>query len=310
MQNQIRPVTKRCLFSIFLFISCILIAQSSKGQSTSRRSLTDLQKQLAQLAQPAQGRVGVAATILETGESVSLHGDEQFPMQSVYKFPIGMAVLHQVDQGKLTLNQKIHITKLDYVSHRQHSPIRDNHPDGTEMSLSEVLRYAVSESDGSASDVLLRLLGGGAVVSQYLQRLGVSGIKVIDTEKEIGRDNAIQYRNWAQPTQMVTLLKALQEGRDLSKTSQTLLMRLMKETPTGLRRLKGQLPTQTVVMHKTGTSWTIDGVTAATNDVGLIRLPHGEHLAVAVFVSDSKADEATRESVIANITKAIWDYWH
>ena len=230
-------------------------------------------------------------------------------MQSVYKFPIGMAVLHQVDQGKLTLTQKIRITTLDYVSNRQHSPIRDEYPNGTEMSLGDVLRYAVSESDGSASDVLLRILGGALVVDQYLKNIGINGIKVIDTEKEIGRDNAVQYRNWAQPLQIVALLKAFQQGRGLSKRSQAVLMRLMTETGTGRHRLKGQLPPRTRVAHKTGTSWTIDGMTAATNDVGLITLPNGNHLALVVFVSDSKADEATREQVIAQVARTTWDYW-
>ena len=303
------PMTMRSLFTTSLFILCILVAQPSTGQSTSPRSLLDLQKQLGQIAQAAQGRVGIAARVLETNESVALRGDEPFPMQSVYKFPIGMAVLRQVDQGKLTLTQTIKIIKLDYVSLRQHSPIRDEYPNGTEMSLSEVLRYAVSESDGSASDVLLRIMGGAPVVDQYLKSLEVDGIKVIDTEKEIGSDNAVQYRNWARPVKIVALLKAFQAGRGLSKQNQLVLMRLMIETGTGRRRLKDQLPPGTRVAHKTGTSWTIDGLTAATNDIGLITLPNGNHLALAVFVSDSKADEATRERVIANVAKAAWDYW-
>ena len=300
----------RFLFSAALLPVPLLFAiQSGTGQPTTPRSRSTLQKQIEQLAQSAQGRVGVAATLLETGESVALHGDGQFPMQSVYKFPIGMAVLHQVDQGNLSLTQTVRIPKAEYVSERQHSPIRDKYPNGIEMSINDLLRYAVSESDGSASDVLLRIVGGAPVVMAYLQSLGVTGIQVINTEKEIGSDNAVQYRNWAQPTQAVALLRALQEGRGLSKASRVLLLRLMTETPTGLRRLKANLPAGTVVVHKTGSSLTVDGLTAATNNIGLITLPNGKHLAVAVFVSDSKADEATREGVIANVAKAIWDYW-
>ncbi len=83
----------------------------------------------------------------------------------------------------------------------------------------------------------------------------------------------------------------------------------MTQTPTGLKRIKGLLPTGTVVAHKTGTSRTVNGRTAATNDVGLITLPNGRHLAVAVFVSDSRADDATREEVIARVARAAWDAW-
>ena len=81
----------------------------------------------------------------------------------------------------------------------------------------------------------------------------------------------------------------------------------MAASNTGPRRLKGLLPTGTVVAHKTGTSGTENGETAATNDIGIITLPNGRHIAIAVFVSDSPADEGTREGVIARIAKAAWD---
>ena len=230
-------------------------------------------------------------------------------MQSVYKMPIGMAVLHQVDQKKLTLDQLIHVDPGEYVSERQHSPLRDSHPNGADVTVKELLRYAVSESDGSASDVLMRLAGGSSVIMNYLKSLGIRGVMVINTEKELASDNAVQYLNWATPTQAVALLSALQQGRGLSVSGRSLLLQFMTDTQTGLHRLKGQLPAGTVVAHKTGTSWTLNGVTAATNDIGLITLPNGHHLAIAVLVSDAKADEATREAVIAQIAKAVWDAW-
>ncbi|HEX9957063.1 MAG TPA: serine hydrolase, partial [Fibrella sp.] len=185
------------ILSAIVLLSIRLSAQPNAG--TSANSLAVLQQQLIQLSQSAQGRVGIAAKLLETGESISIQGSERFPMQSVYKFPIGMAVLHQIDEGNLTLSQKIHVNKSDYISERQHSPIRDKFPEGAHLAVAELLRYAVSESDGSASDVLLRLAGGSRAVLRYLQRLGIKGVRVLNTEKEIGQDNAVQYANWAQP---------------------------------------------------------------------------------------------------------------
>lgn len=277
--------------------------------STNAPSKGELYNQIEQISRAAQGRVGVAATVLETGESVNLNGDQPFPMQSVYKFPIGMAVLAQVDQGKLKLEQKVRVEESDFASELQHSPIRDANPQGVELSVAELLKYMVSESDGTACDVLLRLIGGPEVVTEYLRELDINGIVVANTEREIGQDKSVQYRNWATPESAVVLLRALHEGRGLSESSQALLLRLMTETPTGLRRIKGLLPEGTVVVHKTGTSRTVDGVTAATNDVGLVTLPNGRHLAVAVFVSDSRADDATREGVIARVARAAWDEW-
>ena len=276
---------------------------------TNAPSKGELYDRIEQISRAAQGRVGVAATVLETGESVTFNGEQRFPMQSVYKFPIGMAVLAQVDQGKLKLEQKVRVEKNDFVSELQHSPIRDNHPQGVELSIAELLKSMVSESDGTACDVLLRLIGKPEVVTQYLRTLGVDGIVVANTEKEIGQDKSVQYRNWATPESAVMLLRALHEGQGLSESSQALLLRLMTETPTGLRRIKGLLPNGTIVAHKTGTSRTVNGVTAATNDVGLVTLPNGQHLAVAIFVSDSTANDATREEVIARVARAMWDEW-
>ncbi|MGI8882674.1 MAG: serine hydrolase, partial [Pyrinomonadaceae bacterium] len=102
----------------------------------------------------------------------------------------------------------------------------------------------------------------------------------------------------------------LHERRGLSESSQQLMLKILVETSTGPKRLKGLLPKDAIVAHKTGTSGTNkDGITAATNDIGIITLPNGKHLAIAVFVSDSPADEATREGVIAKIAKAAWDKW-
>ncbi len=275
-----------------------------KTSSTNPR--TELSRQIEQISQAAQGRVGVTAIVLETGESVTLNGNQRFPMRSVYKFPIAMAVLAQVDQGKLKLDQKIRIETSDIV---QGSQILDEKSQGVELRLDELLNYMVSESDNTACDVLLRLVGEPKIVTNYVRRLGINDIVIANTEKELAQNAAVQYRNDATPDAAVVLLRFFHEGKGLSKSSQALLRRLMVETPTGLKRLKGLLPDGTVVAHKTGTSATVNGVTAATNDVGLVTLPNGRHLAIAVFVSDSTADTAIREEVIAKLARAAWDEW-
>lgn len=288
-----------------LIFSCGAAIQTNTNSPVKQNDA--LRKQLEQIAAVAKGRVGVAAQIIETGESVSINGREHFPMQSVYKLPISMAVLAEVDKGKLTLEQRVRVEKSDFVRSGQRSPVRDQNPNGVELSISELLRFTVSESDGTTSDVLLKLIGADTV-TKYLSDLGISEIIVANSEKEIGRDWETQYRNWATPEAAIQLLRALHERRGLSEQSQQLLLKLMTETPTGPERLKGLLPKATVVAHKTGTSGSNDkGVTAATNDIGLITLPNGQHLVIAVFVSDSPTNLVTREKVIAMIARAVWD---
>jgi beta-lactamase class A len=268
-----------------------------------------LQQRLPDLARLAHGKVGVAITIAETGETIAgLDGDTPFPMQSVYKLPIAMAVLEQVDQGKLSLEQPVRVEQQDFVSPGQYSPVRDQHPDGVTLPLRELLRLTVAESDGTTSDVVMRLAGGASRIDAYLRGLGISSINVVDTEQAMGRDDALQYRNAATPNGAVALLQALQTGKTLSPTSRGLLNEFLTKGTRGARRIAGRLPPGTLVAHKPGTSGTNrQGVTAATNDIGLVRLPDGRHLGIAVFVSDATADDADRDATIAAIARAAWD---
>jgi len=142
-----------------------------------------LRNQIEQIVRNAQGQVGVSATVLETGESFALNEDRHFPMQSVYKFPIAMAVLKQVEQGNLKLEQEIRIEKSDLVPAKLRSPIRDRYPQGTKLSLSETLKYMVSDSDGTACDVLLKAVGGADAVTKYLRELGVSEMSLPQPRK-------------------------------------------------------------------------------------------------------------------------------
>ena len=305
-----------CLLALLNICSCNAPAQkenlttssSTSSQETKPTNNDELQNKIEQIAAVAKGRVGVAAEVLETKQSVSLNPHEHFPMQSVYKLPIAMAVMNQIDNGKLLLEQRVRVEKSDFVRIGQHSPIRDKNPRGVELSIRELLRFAVSESDGTASDVLLKLIGVGAV-NKYLNELGINELIVANSEKEIGKDWETQYRNWASPAGSLQLLRSLHERRGVSEQSQQLLYKFMTETPTGPKRLKGLLPKTAVVAHKTGTGGTSDGVAAATNDIGLVRLPDGRTLAIAVYVADSASDLQTRERVIAQIAKAVWDKW-
>jgi len=267
-----------------------------------------LSDQMAQLAKAAHGRVGAAALLIETGESASLRGSESFPMQSVYKAPISMAVLHEIEQGRLTLEQRVPVRKADLIAPGQYSPIATAYPKGgVALTVRELMQAALIESDGTASDILLRLAGGPERVTGYLRAQDVRDLTVAASEKEMGRDDLLQYRSGATPEAAVQLLRLLATGRILTPDHRRLLLDMMARAATGPHRIKGLLPAGTVVAHKTGTAGTRNGLTRATNDIGIVTLPDGRHLAIAVFVADSRADTATREGVIARIARAAWD---
>jgi len=267
-----------------------------------------LQAKIAADAAKARGRVGVACSLPGVILDCNYNADARLPMQSVYKFPIAMAVLDAVERGKLPLDGEVQFLPTDLISPGQGSPLRDAHPRANvNVKIRELLRLAVSESDGVASDILLRVLGGPKVADEYVRSLGIEGIYIRDSEKTLGRDVKAQYRNFAEPAAMVALLRKLADHSPLTAEHTKLLEQWMTESPTGPKRLKGLLPAGTVVTHKTGTSGQDAGITHATNDVGLITLPDGRRLAVAVFVTDSPESQAAREGVIAQIAKEIWD---
>ena len=270
---------------------------------------TELQKQLERIAAEAKGKVGVYALLIETGAAAGLNADQHFPMQSVYKLPISMAVMQQVEAGKINLEEKAGVAKSDFVSPGQHSPIRDKYPNGTELSVKELIQYAISESDGTASDVLLELAGGPTAVQKYLSDIGITDFIVADSEKQISKDWETQYRNWATPRASIALLREVEFGDSLSDQTRRLLLECLTDSNTGRRRLRAGLPSGTPFAHKTGTGGTKDGVTGATNDIGIITTPEGKHIAIAVYIADSTDDGWTREQLMSDITRLVWYRW-
>src|SRR6266513_3699832 len=144
--------------------------------------------------------------------------------------------MHSVYRGELKLDQLVRVEPSDFTRTGMYSPVHDKYPDGTELTIAELLRYTICESDGSASDVLMKLIGGPGNVMLFLEGIHVPDIEVVNYEKEIGRDWETQYRNWATPKGALALLAALQSKRGLSAESQTLLLKRRTEPVPGTKR--------------------------------------------------------------------------
>ena len=271
-------------------------------------AVSPLQMQIATIAAESQGTVSVACSLPGSKLNCNLLASARPPMQSVFKFPMAMAMLHRIEQGEFQLDQPIRFLPSDRILPRTYSPLQDKFPEANvDVPLRELLRLAVSLSDNAAADTVLRLLGGPAPVTAYIRSLGAPGFNLQDNEAALHRDSKAQYRNWFQPDSAVRLLRRLNDRSPLNREHTALLLTWMTESLTGMQRIKGQLPPGAIVAHKTGTSGVANGVTNATNDIGLIALPNGKKLAIAVFVTDAKADAKIIESVIARIAKAAYD---
>jgi beta-lactamase class A len=276
--------------------------------SFSVSAQTDLQQQIRRIATDAHGKVSVACAIPHSTFNCDLDPHAHPPMQSVFKLPLAVTALHLVEQGRFPLDQPVHFLLGDRILPETYSPLQDKYPDAdVEIPLQELLRLSTSLSDNVAADIVLQVVGGHSAVNSYMASIGVIGFHLENGEHTLQRDPTAQYRNWFEPAGAVQLLSLLSDRSPLTPEHTQLLLKWMQDTPHGKLQIKGDLPPRTIVMHKTGSSGFMNGMTPATNDIGLITLPDGRHLAIAVFITDSSAGDAVRNSVIARIARAAYD---
>jgi beta-lactamase class A len=265
-----------------------------------------LRQKISDIAAQARGTVAVACSLPGIALDCDVNSDAKAPMQSVFKLPLALVVLHEVEQVHLSLDQQIRFRTDDRILPQTHSALQEHYPKANvDVPLQELLRLAVSESDNVAADILLRTIGGPKVVSDYIASLGVAGFHLEDGEHALLREQAAQYRNWFTPAGAVQLLRLISDHPPITAEHTALLLKWMETSVKS--RLKADLPVGTPVAHKAGTSGVDEGVAHATNDIGLITLPDGRRLAIAVFVTDSRAGEAAREKVISLVARAAYD---
>ena len=292
-------------------------------------------QKIEKITQGLVGRIGVAAQELSSGLNVSINGDETFCMASAYKVAIAAKVMDLVDKGELSLDQMVDVPHDMYVAGEVAIAERFPYP-GVQFSLANLIYPMITESDNTATDVCMGLVGGPAAVTENLRRLGINDFRVDRTVREILMDfyslpavtpeavvEAISKnpalvaaqvdpnpnfeadpRDHTTPNAYLKLLLAIDGGTAMSPKSREFLLGVMSRTRTGAGRLRGMLPKGTPVAHKTGT---VGGV---ANDVGYITLPDGRRFAIAVFTNSSKTPDADRERAIAEVARALYDFYY
>ena len=291
---------------IFYFSSLLLLFVSYQ---TSAQTTYSLKQKIEQIISTKKADVGVSIMGIEDKDTLTINGSRHYPMLSVFKFHIAIVVLAEVDKGNLSLNQNIYIKKTDLTLDTW-SPIKAKFPNGVKLTLAEIIRYTVSESDNIGCDILLRLIGGTKIINQYFLNKNFKDLSILANEEEMHKDWNILFTNWTTTNSANNLLKAFYDKKLLSKKSNDFLWKTMTETTTGKKRIKGQLPESTIVAHKTGTSGTNEkGISAAVNDIGIVTLANGKHFIITIFVSNSYENEEINEKIISDISKLTWNYF-
>lgn len=296
---------------LFQLTVLLLLLVTSCKTPNNRTDL--LRKKIEQIVSNKNAVVGVSIIGNEGKDTLSLNGDRRFPMQSVFKFHIALAVLSEIDKGKLSLDQKIEISKDELLPEDFWSPLRDENPNGGSFTIEKLIQYSVSHSDNTACDILIRLIGTPKTVEEYIKKSGIGDIQIIFNEEEMQAKWENMFQNWTTPKAASATLELFYDNKNnlLSKTSYDFFWKTNKETTTGKKRIKGLLPEGTIVAHKTGWSGTNKetGITAAVNNIGIVFLPNREYFIISVFVSESKENFETNEKIIADIAKATYDFY-
>jgi beta-lactamase class A len=261
-------------------------------------------------------------------------------MASVVKLPIAIEVLKQVSERRLTLDRPVWLGPSDI---RPCCTIERHHPKGgVSRTVAELLELAIVESDNTAADALLTLIGGPKMVERRMRSMGFERINVDRTEGQLLLDMAgvtgapapdewtvelqrrlvsevdraslaagrARYlsdeRDSATPYEMAQLLGRLQLGDLLPPAETELLLYHLMQSTTGSRRIKGRLPPDVAVAHKTGTTAVV------INDAGIITLPPdsriGGRLVLVVFVADGSGIRGMERSV-AQIAAAAFEFF-
>jgi beta-lactamase class A len=332
------------LVCLFITASILLAQKpATTNKPAPDVSFQRIETEIARLSLISGGIVGISAIHAETGKRIIQNDQVPFPMASCIKVPIAIELLAKVDSGIYSLDQLIKIEENDLHPGSGLITERFNWPDspkpGIALSIRSLLELMLLISDNSAADICLRIAGGPIAVNACMKRLNIEGLHLdrptsfmiaewygmkMDKNKpwsfalfdSLARNltpgNEIpdskkfdsDLQDTSTPEAMSNLLLKLYKEPILKPESKALMLDIMKRCETGLSRLKGLLPPDTEVMHKTGS------IAMTANDVGIITLPgDGGHVVISVFIKSSEKAIPDRERAIAEVSRTIYDYF-
>ena len=285
-----------------------LSAQSTQASETSFASASidrALEDQLRTIVSNSGGRIGIYAAEIDGSRKATINADQAFPMASTMKIAVAGAYLQGVDEGRLRLDTSY---PLRIGTGRTGADGRVITREGMSLTAQSLIELMITKSDNQATDAILAAVGGPGAVTRWLQSAGISGQRVDRDIATLLRDDlekndpvlGLDKRDTSTPAAMVRLLGALHRGEVLTPRSRAVLLGAMSRCMTGKTRIPALLPAGTLIAHKTGTLW------SQTSDVGIIRLPDGRNVALAVFVTGPGSHSA-RAQTIAQVARTVYD---
>lgn len=276
------------------------------GLSLPVRALADT---ISGIASSFAGETGVAVIINGT-DTIAVNDRSVYPMMSVFKMHQAIALCDFLDHGGGSLDSVISVMR-DSLDHMTWSPMLKDHPEAViSVSVRELLRYSLIQSDNNASNLLFeRLLDVRSTDSMIATLIPRTAFRITCTEKEMSADHAKAYSNRTSPTGAAMLIDRLFTDSVLSGEKQDFIRQALSECLTGKDRIAAPLLGKdgVTIAHKTGSGYSENGILAAHNDVAYVTLPDGTHYSLAVFVKDFRGDETEASEAIARISAAVFE---
>jgi beta-lactamase class A len=290
------------------------------------------------LGRAFNGRVGIAVRSIDENWSTGWKADELYPQQSVSKLWVSITALDAVDRGRVRLDDRVSLSRSDLTVF--HQPIRSLILNGGySTTLSDLMFKAITTSDNTANDKLMRSVGGPEAVRDMIAAKHLGAIRFYNGERALQSRIAglvwspsysignafFEARNalpravrqaafnryiedpydGAAPSAIAAALARLKRGELLSPESTRRLLDIMGHTKTGANRLKGGLKSGWTLSHKTGTGQELGGVQAGYNDIGILTAPDGRSYSVAVMIKKTSVPLPTRMSLMNNVVRAV-----
>ena len=297
-----------------------------------------LRDRVNQLGQGFDGRVGIAVKSTDDGWATEWKAGELYPQQSVSKLWVSITALDAVDRGRVRLDDQVTLTRDDLTLF--HQPIAAQIlGGGYTTTLDDLMFKAITTSDNTANDRLMRAVGGPAAVRAMIAAKHLGAIRFYNGERALQSriagliwspsysiGNAFyeardalplalrkaafdRYVNdpydGAAPSAIVNALSRLKRGELLSPASTQRLLAIMSNTKTGANRLKGGLAPGWVLNHKTGTGQVLGSQQAGYNDIGILTAPDGKSYAVAVMIKLTSVPLPVRMALMNDVVRAV-----
>lgn len=255
------------------------------------------EQQIAAIEARLGGRLGVAALATGSGRRIEHRANERFLLCSTFKLIAAAAVLHRVDGKQEEAGRFISYTAADLL---EYAPITKQHVQEGGMKLIDLCAAAVSYSDNTAGNLLLKAIDGPEGFTRYARSLGDEKTRLDRVEPELNRAAPGDDRDTTTPAAILGNLRALLLGDALSAASREQLEAWMLGNTTGKEMIRAGVPRDWKVGDKTGR-----GDDNAMNDVAILRPPGKPPILLAIYSAGSTAPGEDRLAAMAKVARII-----